>query len=132
MQEAGGLEIIHNLHSLLHLTLVVEVHFQMYTIASDIVEQRTQFVERHPTSHDALAASKNLLIQVIPFRTTALWLAHAWRPLDSVEFFNLQQGLQMMHRSNTVQMIKGIVNLLTLFTNKGLNEATIVIHADHR
>ena len=131
MQEAGGLEIIHNLHGLLHLTLVVEVHFQMYTIASDIVEQRTQLVERHPTSHDALATSKNLLIQVIPFRTTALRFSHAWRPLDSIEFFNLQQGIQMMHRSNTVQMIKGIVNLLTLLTDKGLNETTIVVNTDH-
>ena len=131
MQEAGGLEIIHNLHSLLHLTLVVEVHFQMYTIASDIVEQRTQLVERHPTSHDALATSKNLLIQVIPFRTTALWFSHAWRPLNSVQLLDFQQRLQMMHRSNTVQMIKGIVNLLTLFTDKGLNEATIVVNTDH-
>ena len=131
MQEAGGLEIIHNLHGLLHLTLVVEVHFQMYTIASDIVEQRTQLVERHPTSHDALATSKNLLIQVIPFRTTALRFAHAWRPLDGIQFLDFQQGIQMMHGSNTVQMIKGIVNLLTLFTNKGLNETTIVVNTDH-
>ena len=131
MQEAGGLEIIHNLHGLLHLTLVVEVHFQMYTIASDIVEQRTQLVERHPTSHDALATSKNLLIQVIPFRTTALRFSHAWRPLNSVQLLDFQQRVQMMHRSNTVQMIKGIVNLLTLFTNKGLNETTIVVNTDH-
>ena len=68
MQASGGLEIIHDLHRLLHLLLIVEVHLDMNTVATDIVEQRTQFVERHPTSHNALAASQYLLIQVIPLR----------------------------------------------------------------
>ena len=68
MQDAGGLEIIHDLHCLLHLALIVEVHLDMNTVTTDIVKQRTQLVERHPTSHNALAASQDLLIQVIPLR----------------------------------------------------------------
>ena len=55
-------------HSLLHLVFVVEIHLQMHTITTDVVEQRTQLVECNPASHDAFSSCKNLLVEVIPFR----------------------------------------------------------------
>ena len=37
----------------------------------------------------------------------------------------------MVHGTYAIQMIERIVNLLTLFTNKRLYEATVVIDANH-
>ena len=34
----GSLEIIDNLHGLLHLLLVVEIHFEVDAVAADVVE----------------------------------------------------------------------------------------------
>ena len=62
MQVAGVVEVIDNLESLFYLTLVMEVHFQMYTVATDVVEQRAQLVQCHPAGHDALTASQYLLV----------------------------------------------------------------------
>ena len=54
----GGVPILlHNPHGLFHFILVVEVHFDVDAVATDIVEQRAQFVEGHPASHDALAGT---------------------------------------------------------------------------
>ena len=38
----------------------------------------------------------------------------------------------MVHGSHTVKMVQGVVDLLTLFTDEGLYEATVVVFADHR
>ena len=37
----------------------------------------------------------------------------------------------MVHRPYSIQMVEGIVNLLTLLTNERLHETTIVVDADH-
>ena len=63
----GSLEIIDNLHGLLHLLLVVEIHFEVDAVATNVVEQRAEFVEGYPTGHDALAAFEDLPVEVVPF-----------------------------------------------------------------
>ena len=75
--------------------------------------------------------SENLLIEIIPLRRTTLRLTYAWRPLDGIQFLNLQERVQMVHRTHTIQVVERIVYLLTLFTDEGLHKATIVVHADH-
>ena len=37
----------------------------------------------------------------------------------------------MVHCSNSVKMVEGVVYLLTLFTDKWLYEPTIIINANH-
>ena len=110
----------------------MEIHLDMHSAATDIVEQRTKFVEGNPASHNALAGSKNLLVEVIPLGRSALWLSHSRCPLYGVELFYLKQGWQVVHGSHTVEMIQRIVYLLTLLTDEGLHEAAVVFHADHR
>ena len=117
---------------LLHLVLVVEIHLDMHSVATDIVEQRTQFVEGHPACHDAFSSCKNLLVEVIPLGRSALWLSHSRRPLYGVELFYLKQGWQMVHCPHTVEMIQRVVYLLTLLTDEGLHKASVILHADHR
>ena len=109
----------------------MEVHLYVYTVASDVVEQGSQLFQSHPASHDALAASQYLLVQVVPLGRTALWLSHARRPLDGVQLLDLQECVQMVHCPHTVQVVERIVYLLTLFTDEGLHKAAIVVHADH-
>ena len=37
-----------------------------------------------------------------------------------------------MYGTYTIKMVEGIVDLLTLFTDEGLYEPTVVLHTDHR
>ena len=127
----GSFEIIDDLHGLFHLLLVVEVHFEVHTIATDIVEQRTDFVERHPAGHDALAAHKNLAVEVKPFGGTALWLSYAGSPLYGIEFLDFEQGGQMVHGSHAIEMIERVVYLLTLLADERLYEPAIVVLGNH-
>ena len=85
-----ALVLLDDTQGLLHLPFIVEVHLNMDTLASDMIQQRFQFIERHPASHDALATCENLIIKVIPFGRTALRLTYAWCPLDGVQFFDFQ------------------------------------------
>ena len=62
-----GLIFLHDAQCLLHLVLVVEIHFQVHTVRTDVVEQWPQFVQRHPARHDTLACRQNPAVQVIPF-----------------------------------------------------------------
>ena len=57
-----GFEVVHYLHRLFHLAFIVEVHLDMDTLASNVIEQGAQLVECHPTSHDALTTSQNLAV----------------------------------------------------------------------
>ena len=129
---AFALVFLYDAHCLFHFALVVEVHFDMNAITTDIIKQWFQLVKSNPTSHNALSTSEYLLVKVIPFRTTALRLTHTRRPLNSVQFFNLQQGRKMVHGSHTVKMIECIVNLLTLLADERLNKAVIIVYTDHR
>ena len=58
----GCLEVIDNLHGLFYLLFIMEIHFEMDAITTNIVEQWTEFIKRYPTSHDTLAAFENLPI----------------------------------------------------------------------
>ena len=46
---------------------IVEIHFEVDAVATNVVEQRAEFVEGYPTGHDALAAFEDLPIEVVPF-----------------------------------------------------------------
>ena len=127
-----ALILLNDSHGLLHLPFIVEIHFNMDALTSNMIEQWFQLIERHPTSHNALTTSENPIIEVIPFGRTTLGLTHAWRPLDGIQFFNFQQGIEMMHRTYAIEMIECIVYLLTLFSNERLYETAIVIDTDHR
>ena len=37
-----------------------------------------------------------------------------------------------MHSSHTVEVVEGIVNLLTLLADKGLHKAVVVVLGNHR
>ena len=95
----------HDAHGLFHFTLVMEVHFDVYAVTTDIVKQRAQLIECHPAGHDALAGSENLFVQVIPLRTAALWLADTGSPLDGVQFVYLQQGVKVAYGTNAVEVV---------------------------
>ena len=127
-----ALELLNDTHGLFHFPLVMEIHFKMHTLSTDMIQQRLQLIECHPTSHDALAAIEDLPIQVIPFWRTALRLTDSWCPLDGVQFVDFQQRIEMMHGPHTIEMIEGIFDLLTLFTNERLDKTAIVIDTDHR
>ena len=62
------LVFLNDAHGLFHFAFVVEIHFEMDTIATDVVEQRFQFIEGYPAGHDALTTLKDLAVEVIPFR----------------------------------------------------------------
>ena len=85
-----ALVLLDDTHGLLHFPFIVEVHFNMDTLTSDMIQQRFQFIERHPASHDALATCENLIIKVIPFGRTTLRLAYSRCPLNGVQFFDFQ------------------------------------------
>ena len=112
---------------LLHLGLVVEIHFEMHAIAADIVEQRTKFIDRNPTSHNGLAARKNLLVEVVPLGVTTLRLADTGCPLDGLKFLNLKECRKMTHRANAIEMIERIGNPLCLLANERLHETPIIL-----
>ncbi len=111
--------------------LVVEVHFYMHTIATDGIQQGTQLVKCHPARHDALATSEDLPVEVIPFGRTSLRFSHAGCPLDGIQLFYLEQGIEMVHSSHAVEMVEGIVYLLALLTDERLHKAAIVVYTDH-
>ena len=89
--DLGRLILLDDTECLLHFGLVVEIHFEMHAIATDIVEQRTKFIDRNPTSHDGFAARKNLLVEVVPLRIAALRLPDTGCPLDGLKFLNLKE-----------------------------------------
>ena len=132
MKVAVGGEVGNNLHGLFHLALIVEVHLYVYAVATDMVEQGAQLVEGHPAGHDALAVVKDLPVEVVPFGTAALRLAHAGCPLYGVQLVNLQQGIQVVHGPHPVEVVEGIVNLLALLADERLHKAAVVVGAYHR
>ena len=104
----------------------------MDAVATNVVEQRAQFVEGHPAGHNTLATSQYLLIEVVPLGTAALGLAHAWCPLDGVQLLDFQQGVEVVHSTHTIEVVERIVNLLALFADERLYEAAIVVLTDRR
>ena len=122
---------LNDAHGFLHLVLVVEVHLNMHSVASYVVEQRPQLVERYPACHYALASCQYLLVQVVPFWRASLRLSHARRPLYGVEFLYLEQRRQMMKSAHAVEMIQRVVDLLALFAYERLHKAAVVFHAYH-
>ena len=128
---AGMTVFLDDSESLFYFLFVVEVHFEMNAVGTYSVKQGAQLVEGYPAGHDALAASQYLFIQVIPFRTAALWLADTGCPLDGVQFFNLKQGVKVMHGTDTVEVVQCVWYALTLLADKGLHEAAVVVFANH-
>ena len=126
-----ALVFLYYAHGLLHLVLVVEVHFKVHAVASDVVEQRPQLVQRNPACHYALASCQYLLVQVVPFRRATLRFSHARCPLYGVQFLNLEQCRQVVQGANAVQMVQRVVDFLALLTYEGLHEAAVVVHAYH-
>ena len=109
----------------------MEVHFYVYAIATDIVKQGAQLTKSNPAGHDALSTSQYLFIQVIPFWTTALRFTNTRSPLDGIQFVDFKESIKVVHGAYTVEVVKGIVYLLTLFADERLYEATVVIDANH-
>ena len=128
----SSLILLDDTHRLLHLTLIVEVHLEMHTVAADMVEQRSQLIERHPASHHALSRIENLAVELIPFRRATLRLAHSRRPLHGVELADLQQGRQMTDSPYPIEMIERVVNPLALLADIRLHKPAVVVLADHR
>ena len=130
--DLGRLILLDDTECLLHFGLVVEIHFEMHTIATDIVEQRTKFIDRNPTSHNGLATRKNLLVEVIPLRIATLRLADARCPLDGLKFLNLKECRQMTHRANAIEMIERVGNPLCLLANERMHETPVILDRKHR
>ena len=88
----GGIALVFldDAQGLFHLLFVVEVHFYVYAVAADVVEQGTQFVQGHPAGHDALACGEDVAVEVVPLGTAALRFADARCPLDGVQLVNFQ------------------------------------------
>ena len=103
----------------------------MHAVATDIVKQWTQLVECHPASHDALAASEDFLVEVIPLGTSSLRLSHTGGPLYGIQLLYLKECIKMVHGPNAVKVIERVVYLLALLTDERLHEAPVVIHANH-
>ena len=110
----------------------MEVHLEMNAIATDIIQKRTKFFDRNPTSHDGLASCQNLPIEVIPFGITSLGLSDTRCPLDSLEFLDLEKSRQMTHGSHTIEMIERVGNPLSLLANKWLHKTPIILDRKHR
>ena len=96
---------LHDAQGLFHFAFVVEIHFDVHSVATDIVEKRSQLIEGDPTGHDTLATVKDLTIEVVPFRGTTLRLTHTGCPLNGIQFFDLKECRQMMHGPYPVEMV---------------------------